>query len=82
MSTLLAGLLLFLGIHSISIVAPGLRDRIAARIGTGPWKGLYALAATVGLVLVVRGFLPARAVATISARLAAGDDGAATKDKA
>ena len=64
MSTLLAGLLLFLGIHSISIVAPGLRDRIAARIGTGPWKGLYALAATVGLVLVVRGFLPVRAVAT------------------
>ncbi len=64
MSTLIAGLLLFLGVHSIAILSPGLRDRLAARLGTGPWKGLYALAATVGLVLVVRGFLPARAVAT------------------
>jgi uncharacterized membrane protein len=64
MSTLIAGLVLFLGIHSIAILSPALRDRLAARLGTGPWKGLYALVATIGLVLVIRGFLPARALAT------------------
>jgi uncharacterized membrane protein len=64
MSTLIAGLVLFLGVHSIAILAPARRDRWAARLGEGPWKGLYALVALVGLVLVARGFLPARAVAT------------------
>jgi len=64
MFTLIAGLVLFLGIHSVAIVSPDLRDRLAARLGTGPWKGLYALVATLGLVLVIRGFMPARAVAT------------------
>ena len=64
MSTLLAGLVLFLGIHSVAMLAPGLRDRLAASLGSGPWKGLYAIIATIGLILVVRGFIPARAVAT------------------
>lgn len=63
MSLLITGLVLFLGIHSVSILAPGARDRIVARLGEGPWKGLYALVALVGLVLVIRGFMPARAVA-------------------
>ena len=31
--SLLAGLLLFLGVHSVSIVAPAWRDRMAASLG-------------------------------------------------
>jgi uncharacterized membrane protein len=33
MTYLVIGLLLFLGVHSVSIVAPQWRDRTAARIG-------------------------------------------------
>ena len=40
---LIAGLLVFLGIHSVSIVAPEWRDRTAARVGEGPWKGMYSV---------------------------------------
>ncbi|MCA9510485.1 MAG: hypothetical protein KC560_07240, partial [Myxococcales bacterium] len=54
--TLLAtGLVLFLGTHSISIANEAWRDRMVARIGEWPWKGLYSLPAAVGLVLIVVG---------------------------
>ena len=33
MSVLIAGLLLFLGVHSVSIVNAPWRDRVAARLG-------------------------------------------------
>ena len=59
MTTLIIGLVLFLGIHSLAIVAPHCRDRLAARLGP-VWKGLYALLAAVGLWLVVTGFSVAR----------------------
>lgn len=61
MTMLIAGLLIFLGLHSIRIVAPRLRDRLAAGLGEGPWKGLYSLLSGVGLALVVVGFGRARA---------------------
>jgi uncharacterized membrane protein len=60
MTTLLIGLLLFLGIHSISIVALGARQRLAARLGVWPWKAVYAVIAIVGFVLILRGYAAAR----------------------
>ena len=60
MTTLIIGLALFLGVHSISNVAPAWRDRCAAAIGERAWQGLYALVAIVGLVLIVRGYGIAR----------------------
>ena len=60
MSVLVAGLLLFFAIHSISIVNASWRDRIAARIGTLTWQGLYALLAIAGLLLIVWGYGLAR----------------------
>ena len=60
MSTLILGLIVFLGIHSVSIVAPAWRDRMAARLGEWPWKGLYSLIALAGLVLIVQGWSQAR----------------------
>lgn len=61
MAILILGLVLFLGIHSVRMLAPGARERMVERIGLMPWKGLYSLASLVGLVLIIYGFGLARA---------------------
>jgi uncharacterized membrane protein len=60
MTVLVIGLIVFLGIHSISIFAPDFRDRMAARLGVGPWRGIYSLISLIGFVLVVWGYGIAR----------------------
>src|ERR1700722_5421683 len=60
MTQLILGLVLFLGVHSISIVAPGIRTRAIGKLGEGPWKGLYAAVSIAGFVLLVWGFAQAR----------------------
>jgi uncharacterized membrane protein len=60
MSVLVVGLILFLGIHSVSIVAPAWRDAQIDRRGERVWKGAYALASLVGLVLLIYGYGLAR----------------------
>ncbi|MBU0890723.1 MAG: NnrU family protein, partial [Gammaproteobacteria bacterium] len=50
---LVLGLVLFLGVHSVRIVADGWRTQTLARMGEGPWKGLYSLVSAVGLGLIV-----------------------------
>lgn len=60
MTVLILGLALFIGVHSISIVNPTWRDRMAAQLGEMPWKGLFSLASLVGLVLIVWGYGLAR----------------------
>lgn len=60
MSVLIAGLVIFLGLHSVSIVAEPWRNRMAARLGDGPWKGFYTLVAIAGFVLIVAGYGMAR----------------------
>lgn len=57
---LVVGLVLFIGAHSVSIVAPAWRDAQVARRGEGVWKGLYAVISAVGLVLIVIGYGAAR----------------------
>jgi uncharacterized membrane protein len=57
---LVAGLVLFIGVHSVSILAAGWRDRAVARIGAGPWRGLYSVVAICGLVLIAYGYGLAR----------------------
>ena len=59
MFNLLLGLLLFLGIHSISIVAEPLRDRLVAKTELG-WKIFYSLISLVGLLLIIKGYAQAR----------------------
>jgi uncharacterized membrane protein len=56
MTTLVLGLILFLGVHSVSIVAPAWRDGMHARLGEGPWKGLYSVVALIGFVLIIVGY--------------------------
>ena len=60
MTLLVLGLILFLGVHSVAIVAPAWRDAMQARLGEGPWKGLYSLASAAGFVLIVIGYGIAR----------------------
>lgn len=65
MSVLILGLVLFLGVHTIRIVAPEWRGAMVARLGEGPWKGIYALVSLVGFVLIVWGYALARPAAPI-----------------
>jgi uncharacterized membrane protein len=60
MTILLVGLILFLGIHSVRIVADGWRARVVASRGLMTWKGLYSVVAIAGFVLIVVGFGQAR----------------------
>ncbi len=64
MLQLLLGLALFLGIHSVSIIALPLRDSLAAKSPPG-WKIFYGVASIVGIVLVVRGYAELRLTPTI-----------------
>jgi uncharacterized membrane protein len=61
MLVFLIGLVLFLGVHSVRIVADDWRSARIARLGEGAWKGLYSLASLLGLVLLVWGYGQTRA---------------------
>jgi len=60
MGWLIAGLVLFLGLHSVRIFAEDWRTATIARLGEGRWKGLYSLGAVVGFGLIVFGYGQAR----------------------
>ncbi|MEA3110943.1 MAG: hypothetical protein QOG58_742 [Caballeronia sp.] len=60
MTIFVASLLVFLGIHSVSIVAPRWRDAQATRMGEYRWKGLYALVSIASLVTMIYGYGIAR----------------------
>jgi uncharacterized membrane protein len=57
---LVAGLLIFLGVHSVAIAAPVWRQRMIGRIGKLPWMAVYAVISAVGLVLIIWGYGIAR----------------------
>ena len=57
---LIAGLVLFLGVHSVRILADGWRTQTLARVGEGAYKGVYSLLALLGFALVIYGFGVAR----------------------
>lgn len=54
MSWLIAGLALFLGVHVFSSLRPA-RARLIAKLGEGPYKGIYSLVSVAGFVLIVVG---------------------------
>ncbi len=65
MSLLILGLIVFLGAHSLRIFADSWRTAQVARMGEGPWKGLYSLVSIAGFVLLLWGFGRARADTTV-----------------
>ncbi|MBK8072452.1 MAG: NnrU family protein [Ramlibacter sp.] len=60
MTMLILGLVIFLGVHSVRIVADGWRTSTVARLGPGAWKGLYSLASIAGFALICWGYGLAR----------------------
>lgn len=60
MLVLILGLALFLGTHSIRIVADDWRTRQIGRLGEMRWKGLYAIVSIAGFALIVWGYGLAR----------------------
>lgn len=60
MSVLILGLILFLGTHSIRIVAPGFRQKIIDRRGEKSWKVIYTVISLLGVALIVWGYGLAR----------------------
>jgi len=61
MLLLIAGLVIFLGVHSLRIFAEPWRGAQIARLGVGAYKGIYSVASALGLVLLVIGYAQARA---------------------
>ena len=60
MTYLILGLFVFLGAHSVRLVAADWRAQTRARIGVLPWKGLYSVVSVIGFGLLVWGFGLAR----------------------
>ena len=55
MEMMILGLILFLGGHSVRIFAENGRTRLINRIGQNAYKGIYALVAILGIILIVKG---------------------------
>jgi uncharacterized membrane protein len=55
MALLILGLVLFLGIHTLTTMRE-MRAAAIDRLGEGPYKGVYSLISAIGLVLIVWGF--------------------------
>ncbi|HSY08721.1 MAG TPA: NnrU family protein [Steroidobacteraceae bacterium] len=60
MLVLIAGLVLFFGAHSVAIIAPYWRDRMALLVGAPQWKGLYAVISIAGFAAIIWGYGLAR----------------------
>jgi uncharacterized membrane protein len=60
MVLLIAGLVVFLGVHSLRIFAEPWREAQIARLGAGAYKGIFSVASVVGLALIVIGYGQAR----------------------
>lgn len=65
MGLLITGLAIFLGVHSVAIVAPGWRERRVRSMGLLGWKGLYSVLSGVGFALLLIGYSHARQTAAI-----------------
>ncbi|MET0858029.1 MAG: NnrU family protein [Telluria sp.] len=60
MTFLIIGLVIFLGVHSVRIVADDWRRQQIARLGENKWKIGYSLMSAVGLALIIWGYGVAR----------------------
>lgn len=65
MNKLILGLAVFFGVHSISLLALGWRNRVAERLGSRVWQGIYSVIALLGFYLLVTGYGAARSSAAV-----------------
>ena len=62
MTLLIVGIILFLGLHLLRVVAPVLRRSMIASLGENGWKIGYSIASILTLILLIYGFGQARLV--------------------
>jgi len=60
MTLLFIGIVIFIGSHLLAMLLTGPRDRLLARLGEGPYKGLFSLVSAIGLGLMIYGFYTTR----------------------
>lgn len=60
MILLVAGLIVFIGMHSIRILSDALRTRFIEKYSANAWKGLYSIVSIVGLILIIYGYQQTR----------------------
>ncbi len=60
MATLIAGLVIFFGVHTLTTLRE-LRAGLVTRLGPGLYKAVYSLASLIGFVLIVLGYKAYRA---------------------
>jgi uncharacterized membrane protein len=65
MTELIVGLIIFLGVHSVRLVAPDWRNAQIARLGANTWKLGYTALSLLGFGLIVWGFHLARPTPTV-----------------
>lgn len=59
MTFLILGIILFLGVHLLRVVAPGFRLSMIDKFGENGWKGLYSVLSLVTLVILIWGYATA-----------------------
>jgi uncharacterized membrane protein len=65
MLVLILGLVIFLGSHSVRIVAEPWRQAQIARLGPKGWKAAYSVVSIIGFVLIIWGYGIARSSAIV-----------------
>lgn len=60
MDTLIAGLVIFLGVHALRVWGEGLRSTLLLRLGPLGFKALYSVASLGGLYVLITGYAQAR----------------------
>lgn len=60
MLMLILGIVIFVGVHLIPAMAPGLRAQLGKSIGNTGWRVVHSVVALIGLYLVATGYAEAR----------------------
>lgn len=62
MTALILGLIVFIGVHSVRVVADGCRTRLIEKTGLSTYRAMHGALSLLGIVLIVAGYGAARAV--------------------
>ena len=57
---LIAGLVLFTGIHSLRLFAPGIRQSLMTALGRPLWFSIHGLVSVLSIILIAKGYADAR----------------------
>lgn len=60
MVVLVVGIILFLGVHLLRVIAPGFRHSLIERLGEKAFRGVYSVVSILTLIFLIYGFSIAR----------------------